>query len=400
MTHTPWLSLIGLGEDGVLTPAARSFLEGAEIVYGGDRHFGLVPVETAKQRTWPSPFSQVFDDLKALKGKRVAVLATGDPQWFGIGSSLARHFDAEDMAVIPSLSAFQLAASRLGWAVQETECLSLHGRPVETLRTALYPGARILALTSDRETPRRVADLLADDGFGSTRMHVLEHIGGPQEAHKTALAEDWNDDVADFHTLALEVALDTGARFRPVTPGLPDDAFHHDGKMTKQEVRAVTLAALAPHPGGVLWDIGAGCGSIGIEWLRAAPGGRAIGLEPHDERRAMADLNALTLGVPQFDVRKASAPDGLDGLPEPDAIFIGGGLSVKGLFKRCLDALKPGGRLVANSVTLESESVLLGAWHAHGGDLTRLAIQRAKPVGGMTGWRPLMPVTQWSIVKS
>ncbi|EFO33047.1 precorrin-6Y C(5,15)-methyltransferase (decarboxylating) [Roseibium sp. TrichSKD4] len=400
MTSGKWLSLIGMGEDGSLPSAARHMLSEAEVIYGGARHFELVGPVSAEQRTWPSPFSDVYDHLKALRGKKVAVLATGDPQWFGIGSTLAKHFPASEMDVLPSLSAFQLAASRLGWAVQDTECLSLHGRPVETLKPSLYPSAQILALTSNSETPTRVADILTDAGFGPSRMTVLEHMGGAQERIVSGVAESWREDVADFHTLAIEVRSTPGQRFLAVTPGLSDDAFHHDGKMTKREIRAVTLSALEPHPGAVLWDIGAGCGSVGIEWLRAAPRTKAIGLEPHDERRAMADLNALELGVPQFDVRNASAPDGLDGLPTPDAIFIGGGLTTPGIVEICHKALKPGGRLVANAVTLEGEAVIQSAWTTFGGELTRLSVQRASAVGGLTGWRPLMPVTQWSFVKS
>lgn len=399
MTSGKWLSLIGIGEDGSLSSAARHLLSTANVIYGGARHFELIGPVSGEQRTWPSPFSAVYDHLKALRGQEVAILATGDPQWFGIGSTLARHFPASEMRVLPSLSAFQLAASRLGWAVQDCDCISLHGRPVETLKTVLYPGARILALTSNSETPARVADILTDAGYGPSRMTVLEHMGGDAERIVEGSAEGWREDVADFHTLAIELKPLAGARFLHQTPGLADDAFHHDGKMTKREIRAVTLAALQPHPGATLWDIGAGCGSVGIEWLRASPRGKAIGLEPHDERRQMADLNALELGVPQFDVRNASAPDGLDGLPAPDAIFIGGGLTTDGLVQTCHKALKSGGRLVANAVTLEGEAVLQQAWQEFGGELTRLSVHRASAVGGLTGWRPLMPVTQWSFVK-
>ena len=399
MSSQKWLSLIGIGEDGALSSAAQHLLAKADVIYGGARHFELIGPVSGEQRTWPSPFSSVYDHLKALVGKQVAILATGDPQWFGIGSALAQHFPTSAMQVLPSLSAFQLAASRLGWAVQDVDCISLHGRPVETLKSVLYPSARILALTSNRETPARVADILTDAGYGPSRMTVLEHMGGKAERVLEGTAEAWREDVADFHTLAIELKPLAGSRFLSQTPGLPDDAFHHDGKMTKREIRAVTLAALGPHPGATLWDIGAGCGSVGIEWLRASPRGKAIGFEPHDERRARADLNALELGVPQFDVRNASAPDGLDGLPTPDAIFIGGGLTTNGLVQTCHKALRSGGRLVANAVTLEGEAVIQKAWQEFGGELTRLSVQRASAVGGLTGWRPLMPVTQWSYLK-
>ncbi|MBN8180028.1 precorrin-6y C5,15-methyltransferase (decarboxylating) subunit CbiE [Roseibium aggregatum] len=396
----PWLTLVGLGEDGVLAPGGAEALAGADIVYGGNRHLELTGGITAEKRTWPSPFATVFEDLAALRQKRVAVLATGDPMWFGIGSSLLKHFPANELMVLPSPSAFQLAAARMGWALQETDCLSVHGRPVDLLRASLYPGARILCLTSNAETPRQVADLLADEGYGRSRMTVLEHLGGTRERCVAGTAEDWSAEVADFHTLALEVIADPGVRFRARTPGLADDAFRHDGKMTKQDIRAITLAELKPHPSALLWDVGAGCGSIAIEWLRAADRTRAIGLEPHVERRQMAAENAVALGVPHLELSDATAPEGLHDLPQPDAIFIGGGLTASGVIEACLAALGPGGRLVANAVTLESEAILLSAYQSHGGTLKKVSVHRASAVGGLTGWRPLMPVTQWSLTKS
>lgn len=395
----PWLTLIGIGEDGVLAPGGADCLARADIVYGGARHLTLAGDLQAEKRPWPSPFATVFADLKALTGRRIAVLATGDPMWFGIGSSLLKHFSAAEMTVLPSLSAFQLAASRMGWALQDCDCLSVHGRPVDHLRAALYPGARLLVLTSNADAARQIADLLADEGYGGTRMTVLEHLGGGKERRVSGTAENWTEDVADFHTLALEAFADPGLRITARTPGLADEAFRHDGKMTKQEIRAVTLAELKPHPGALLWDIGSGCGSVAIEWLRAAARTRAIGLEPHGERRLMAAENAVALGVPHLDLRDVSAPAGLEGLPQPDAVFIGGGLTEPGLVDTVLTALPSGGRLVANAVTLESEAVLLKHYRSLGGGLRRLSVQRASAVGGMTGWRPAMPVTQWSFTK-
>ncbi|MBO6891533.1 MAG: precorrin-6y C5,15-methyltransferase (decarboxylating) subunit CbiE [Roseibium sp.] len=397
---SPWLTLIGLGEDGVLAPGGQTALAEADIVFGGARHLDLAGEIKAEKRTWPSPFASVFDDLRQLSGKKVSVLATGDPMWFGIGSSLLKHFDADELTILPSQSAFQLAAARMGWALQDTECLSVHGRSVNLLRSALYPGARILLLTSNATTPSDVADLLADEGFGKTSMTVLEHLGGSKERRVSGSAEDWRQDVANFHTLALEVTAEPGTRFRARIPGLPDDAFRHDGKMTKQDVRAITLAELKPHPGALLWDVGAGCGSIAIEWLRAADRTQAIGLEPNPERRQFAAENAISLGVPHLQLIDALAPDGLEGLAQPDAIFIGGGLTAPGIVKTCLDALPAGGRLVANAVTLESEAVLLATYQALGGTLKKVSVHRASAVGGLTGWRPLMPVTQWSFTKA
>lgn len=396
----PWVTLIGLGEDGSYSTAALTALRTAEVIYGSARHFDLVPELSGQKRLWPSPFSKVFNDLAALKGRSVAVLATGDPQWYGIGSSLARFFPSEEMAVFPAPSAFQLAAARLGWAVQETECLSVHGRSVDLLRAQLYPGARLLALTSNGQAPAEVAKLLIAEGYEKSRLTVLEHLGGKRERIVSGAADDWKEPVADFHTLAIEVIPDPGTKFRARIPGLADDAFRHDGKMTKQEVRAVTLAALKPYPGALLWDIGAGCGSIAIEWLRAANRTKAIGLEPNAGRRRMAAENAVALGVPHLELHDTNAPEGLENLPAPDAIFIGGGLTAEGMIMACLKALKSGGILVANAVTLESEAILLDAYQTHGGDLKRLSVQRAGAVGGLTGWRPAMPVTQWSFMKS
>lgn len=396
---SPWLTLVGIGEDGGLAPGGRAALEQAEIVYGGSRHLALAGDITAEKRPWPSPFASVFEELSQLRGTKVAVLSTGDPMWYGIGSSLASRFNADEMSVLPSLSAFQLAASRMGWPVQECECLSVHGRPVDLLRCALYPGARLLVLTSGSDTPREVADLLADEGYGHTGMTVLEHLGGDRERHVTGCAESWSGEAAALHTLALSVVADRGGALRPRVPGLADDAFRHDGKMTKQDIRAFTLAELKPHPGALLWDIGAGCGSVAIEWLRSANRTRAIGLEPVAERRHMAMENAVALGVPHLDLIDATAPEGLSNLPVPDAIFIGGGLTAPGIVDVALKALPAGGRLVANAVTLESEAVLLAAYQAHGGTLKKLSVHRASAVGGLTGWRPLMPVTQWSLTR-
>ncbi len=395
-----WLTLIGMNEDGTLAPGGADALAAADIVYGGERHLALAGKCSADTRLWPSPFSAAFEDLARLRSKKVAILATGDPMWFGIGSSLLKHFAASEMRILPAPSAFQLAAAKMGWALQQTECLSIHGRTPDALRASLYPGARILTLTSNADAPRIVADLLADEGCGRTRMTALEHLGGENERLVRGTAETWSADVADFHTLALEIEADPGVRFRARTPGLPDDAFRHDGKMTKQDIRAVTLAELKPHPGARLWDIGAGCGSIAIEWLRAAHRTQAIGLEPHPERRQMAAENAVALGVPHLELRDAVAPEGLADLAEPDAVFIGGGLTAPGIISHVREALPSGGRLVANAVTLESEAVLLDAYQSLGGTLKKLSVHRASAVGGLTGWRPLMPVTQWSLTKS
>lgn len=392
---TAWLHIIGVTEDGQLPATAKAALETADIVYGSARLFELVDTGSAALKVWPSPFSKVFADLAALSDQRVVILATGDPQWFGIGASLLRHFKRDEIAIYPALSAFQLAAARMGWSLQDVETLSIHGRPVETLSAFLYPGARLIALTSDGDTPKAVAQLLCDKGFGQAHLSVLASMGSAEEQRIEATAADWSERVPDFHTLAIELPRTGISPFHARVAGLPDDAFQHDGKMTKREVRAVTLASLQPYPGALLWDIGSGCGSVGIEWMRLARGAKAIGLDPNAKRRDSSLVNARTLGVPDLDIRDAKAPEGLSDLPDPDAIFIGGGLTASGMVEACLSRLKPGGRLVANAVTLESEAVLLNAFQTHGGNLTRLAISHADPVGHLTGWRPAMPVTQW-----
>ena len=396
----PWLTVIGLGEDGIggLSAAARRILDDAEIVYGGRRHFDLAGPLKAEARPWPSPLEAGLDEIAGLRGRPVVVLASGDPMWFGIGATLARRIPADEMRVLPAPSAFQLAAARMGWPLADVETLSLHGRPAERLKLALAPGARILALTV-ADSPRTVAALLTEAGYGASRMVALEHLGGPDERRVEGLARDWDANVATLHTLAIECVAGPDAEVLPRVPGLPDEAFRHDGKMTKREVRALTLARLAPLPDALLWDIGAGCGSVAIEWMRTAPRTRAIALEPRADRRALTAENALSLGVPDLDIREGEAPAALENLPAPDAVFIGGGLS-EAVFDAAFAALKPGGRLVANAVTLESEAVLLALHARHGGDLVRLAVSRASAVGSLTGWRPAMPVTQWSLART
>jgi precorrin-6Y C5,15-methyltransferase (decarboxylating) len=401
VASAPWLTLIGLGEDGWdgLSQVARATLRDAARVYGGARHAKLLAINGIDVTPWPSPFHEGVETLLAARGTPTVVLASGDPMWFGIGATLARRLSPSEMTILPGQSSLSLAASRLGWALQDVEIVSLHGRAIDSLRAHLFPGARLLCLTSNGAAVDAIADLLADEGYGASRLSILEHLGGPRERIVTGTAESWDDAVADLNVLAIEARAVRDTPLRARVPGLPDNAFRHDGKITKREVRAVTLARLAPVPGARLWDIGAGSGAVSIEWLRAARGTSAIALEPNDERRAVALANAAALGTPQLDLRGASAPEGLDGLDPPDAVFLGGGLTAPGIVDAVHDALVSGGRLVANAVTLESEAVLLAAHARLGGELTRIAISRASPVGGLTGWRPLMPVTQWSLVK-
>ena len=396
----PWLHVVGIGEDGLagLAPATRAVVEAAEVVVGGDRHHHLSEAVAAERIAWPHPFDALIDTLLGLKGRRVVVLATGDPLWFSVGARIGRAIDPAGIAYHPQLSAFQLAAARMGWSMADLETLTVHGRPVEQMIAFIQPDARLLILTTGAETPARIAAFLVGRGFGDSAMTVLANMGGPDEARFDGTAATWDHAVPAFNTLAVACRAAPDAALLPRVPGLADDLFRSDGTMTKREVRAATLAKLMPMRGALLWDVGTGCGSVAIEWMRAARSARAIGIEPRADRRAMAAENALALGAPRLDLREGTAPDALEGLDPPDAVFVGGGLSTA-VVDAALDALRPLGRLVVNAVTLQSEAILVDLHARHGGDLVKLDVARAEPVGRFTGWRPLMPVTQWSLVK-
>jgi precorrin-6B C5,15-methyltransferase / cobalt-precorrin-6B C5,C15-methyltransferase len=395
-----WLSIIGIGEDGVdgLSAAARRLIETAEIVFGGRRHLALAaPLIRGAARPWPSPFDGAADEVLGHRGRVVCVLASGDPFQYGIGAVLARHIAPREMIVVPAPSAFSLAAARLGWALPRTVLLSVHGRALDLVRPHLQPGARLLALTSDADGPAAIAKLLAATGFGASRLTVLEALGGPRERLRSATAAAFDIDASDaLNTVAIEVEAAPDARVLARTPGLADDLFEHDGQITKREIRAVTLSALAPRRGELLWDIGAGSGAVAIEWLLADPTFlRAIAIERRADRAARIVRNAASFGVPDLKVVEGAAPAVLRDLPAPDAVFIGGGLSEPGVIDAAARALRPGGRLVANAVTLGSEGLLLARHAALGGELIRIAVSRARPLGSKTAWRPALPVTQW-----
>lgn len=399
MTHVSqiWLDIVGIGEDGVagLSGEARGLLERAEVIVGGDRHHSLAPNVTAERLKWPSPFDAMIDAIRAQKGRRVVVLVTGDPLWYSVGARILRAIPAAEIRFHPQLSAFQWAAARMGWSLADVETLTVHGRPAEQAVPFFAPGARLLLLTKGAETPGEIAALLTARGYGESRLAVLGALGGADETRIDGRAADWSAQSPAFNTLAVECRADGGAELLP-RAGLPDDAFRHDGKMTKREVRAATLAKLWPRRGALLWDVGAGCGSVAIEWMRGARDAEAIGLEPNAARRALAAANAKALGAPRLKLIDARAPAGLADLPQPDAVFIGGGLREETV-DACLAALPRHGRLVANAVTLESEALLIGLHETHGGELARIAVSRAEPVGPFRGWRPLMAVTQWSV---
>ena len=396
----PWLHIVGIGEDGLdgLTPATRAVVEAAEVIVGGDRHHRLSDNPAAERLSWPSPFDALIGLLRERRGRRVVILATGDPLWYSVGARIGRAIDPAEIIYHPQVGAFQLAAARMGWSMADLETLTVHGRPVEQMIAFIQPDQRLLILTTGEETPAQIARFLSERGFGQSRMTVLAAMGGKNEARFDGLAESWAHEVPAFNTLAVECVAAPDAALLPRVPGLADELFQHDGTMTKQEVRAATLAKLMPMRGALLWDIGTGCGSVAVEWMRAARYARAIGIEPRADRRAMAAANALALGAPKLELVDGVVPQALSGLAAPDAIFIGGGLSEQ-TFDAAWAALRPLGRLVANAVTLESEAVLTALHARHGGQLVKLQISRAAPIGPRTGWKPLMPVTQWSLVK-
>jgi precorrin-6Y C5,15-methyltransferase (decarboxylating) len=399
----PWLSVVGIGEDGVegLSAAARGLLGSAEVLVGGERHLAMVPEDGRERLVWPSPLQALIGEIEALRGRAVCVLATGDPMAYGIGITLGRHIAREEMVILPGVSAFSLAAARLGWNPAECACLTLHGRPLSLLESAIQPGARLLILSEDGGTPAAVAARLKARGFGPSRMAVFEHMGGPGESRREAMAEDWEPaGSADLNTIAVDCRSGPQARVLPRLAGLPDDAYRHDGQLTKREVRAATLVRLAPAPGQCLWDVGAGAGSIAIEWLRAAPTSEAIAIERDQARIAFIAENAEALGAPHLRIVEGAAPAALEGLPAPDAVFVGGGVASEGLLEAAWAALRPGGRLVANAVTLEGEAALMAAWQRCGGDMLRLSVSRLAPIGPRHGWRPLMTVTQLAAVKT
>ncbi|MEU9122521.1 precorrin-6y C5,15-methyltransferase (decarboxylating) subunit CbiE [Streptomyces sp. NPDC048506] len=400
------VAVVGIGADGWdgLPAASQRVLRDAEVLIGGARQLALLPAECAGDRTpWPSPLRPAVRGLLAEHaGRRVCVLASGDPMFYGIGRTLTEVLadGRPPLRILPHPSAVSYACARLGWPVEETEVVTLVGRPAENLARALYDGHRLLVLSAGAGTPAEVAALLRAHGFGPTRMRVLEQLGGDGERTVEGTAADWAAPPADpLNVIALECVRAPDTPPLSTVPGLPDTAYEHDGQLTKRHVRAATLAALAPAPGELLWDIGGGSGSIAVEWLRAHRSCRAVSVERDPVRAERIGRNARRLGVPALHVVQGPAPTALAGLPTPDAVFIGGGLTAPGLLPACWEALPPGGRLVANTVTLESEALLADWYRRHGGELVRLAVAHAVPVGGFTGWRQAMPVTQWAAVK-
>jgi precorrin-6B C5,15-methyltransferase / cobalt-precorrin-6B C5,C15-methyltransferase len=402
------VGLVGIGADGWtgLTSSAVAMIEEAGVVLGGKRQLDLLPETIAAERVpWPSPLRPAVRDLVAAHRERgLVVLASGDPMFYGIGRALAEELGPQSLRVLPHPSSISLACARLGWPIEDAEVVSLVGRPLASLTMSLHDRRRILVLSNDAATPLAVAQLLTDKGFGGSALTVLEQLGSPEESRLDGVAHTWASTAGGqgdpLNVVAVECAVLhlEGPRLG-LTTGLPDAAYEDDGQLTKREVRAVTLAGLAPSPGELLWDIGGGAGSIAVEWMRSHRSCRAIAVESDPERAARIGRNAQALGVPGLQIVEGRAPAALAGLPTPDAVFIGGGLTTEGMFDTVWTALRPGGRLIANTVTLESEARLVRWYARYGGELTRIGVSRAKAMGGFTGWQQAMPVTQWSVTK-
>ncbi|AZF40782.1 Precorrin-6Y C(5,15)-methyltransferase (decarboxylating) [Pseudomonas sp. R1-43-08] len=398
---SPWLTVVGIGEDGFkgLGRNARHALLRATRIIGAQRQLDLLPVCIRGERElWPSPFS--LEPVLARRGTPVCVLASGDPMFYGVGASLARQIAAQELLIVPAPSSVSLAAARLGWPLQDVVTLSVVARPVAAINAHLASGVRLLVLSNDGGSPALIAAVLTEAGFGPSRLSVFEHLGGANEQRVDGLAEGWqHHSAADLNLVAIECLASPDTPRLSRLAGLPDSAFKHDGQLTKRDVRAMTLARLAPMPGELLWDVGAGSGSIGIEWMRTHPSCRALAIEADAGRQDLIEHNRDALGVPGLHLVRGTAPDALHGLPTPDAIFIGGGVTRDGVLDSCWQQLRPGGRLVANAVTLQSEMTLMN-WRAeHGGELTRIHVAQAQPLGEFDTWRQALPITLLEVVK-
>jgi precorrin-6Y C5,15-methyltransferase (decarboxylating) len=402
MTAGVRVTVVGIGADGwdgLGRPAQEAILA-AEQAFGSARQLDLLPPQAPPRTVWPSPMAPAVDELVERGEGAVCVVASGDPMLHGIGATLAARLAPDRLTVIPHVSAFGLACARLGWAEAEIELVSAVARPAEGVARSLQPGRRLVVYPTGRDGAARVARVLSDRGFGASRLIVLERLGAPNERiTETTASAATQDDYDPLHAVGIECAGEPGAPILARTPGLPDGAYDSDGALTKWPVRAATLAALAPTPGALLWDVGAGSGSIAIEWLRAEATARAIAVERRVDRRERIARNALALGVPALEIIDGEVLAVLAGLPAPDAVFVGGGVSTPGMLDGCWHALRASGRIVANAVTLEGESALVAARAAHGGELVRLEVAHAAPIGAFTGWRPQMPVVLWSARK-
>jgi precorrin-6Y C5,15-methyltransferase (decarboxylating) len=361
----------------------------------------LPHADNREKISWKSPFTTSITEIISRRGQAVCILASGDPLCYGVGTTILKDINISEITIIPAPSAFSLACSRLGWSLTDVETLSLCGRPVSLLQSYIYPGAKLLILSEGKNTPAHVAEILINRGYGNSQITVLEKMGNIEETIITDIATNWQEEnIALLNTIAVECIADRGIVGLSRFPGLPDDAFHHDGQLTKREVRAVTLSSLAPLPGELLWDVGAGCGSISIEWMRSDRRCCAIAIEQNSTRLNYIADNATALGTPNLQIIAGKALEVIPNLPAPNAIFIGGGVTASEILENCWDVLLPGGRMVVNVVTLAGEQRLYQWYEKVGGNFTRIAIQRAEPIGKFLGWKSMSPVTQWVGVKN
>lgn len=397
-----WLTIVGMGEDGLdgLSTTAKLSLENAAVIVGSERLFAMLPTSTAERHLWPQPFSAFYSEIQKFNSRPTVLLATGDPMNFGVARKLFELIPRNEILVIPHLSAFSLAAARMGWSIPDCDCFTIHGRPIANVEAFIQPGAKLLILSQDESSIAEVCRRLVARGFEKSNVTVLENLGGQLErdTHFTA-NEIPSINWSPFNTLAVSCVASATAKIYSRVGGLPDDAFQHDGQLTKREVRAATLAALAPAPDQLLWDVGAGCGSVAIEWMRSTRGCEAIAIEHNTDRCAMIAHNADHLGTPRLQYIQGQAPAALAGLQSPHAIFIGGGIGEAGVFETCWQALRPSGRLVANVVTIEGEMHLFDLHEKHGGELLRVEVSRLEAVGKFRALKPKMPVTQWHVIK-
>lgn len=399
MTDDPWLTIVGIGEDGLdgLSLASRKALQGAKVVIGAERHLQVMGELEADCQTWPIPFSDGIEKLLALRGRKVVMLASGDPFWYGAGSVITQHLEAHEWCALPAPSVFSQAAARLGWALQSTVCMGLHAAPLTRLRPHFAAGTRAIVLGRDGAAVASLAKYLVAEEFAATTMHVMEALGGPRERVRKVTADAFDfADIIHPVTVGLEFA---GAGVPlPNVNGRPDGLFDHDGQITKRPVRALTLSMLAPTPGEHLWDIGAGSGSISIEWLLSHPTCSAVAIESDPVRATRASANAERLGADRLRIVQGTAPAALIDLECPDAVFIGGGLS-DALLDELWKKLDPGCRIVANAVTLETEAIVT-SWHARaGGMLQRIQLAEARSIGTKRGWQSSYPIVQWSVTR-
>ena len=397
-----WLTVVGMGEDGWegLSNRARLAIKSTDVIVGSTRLLSFLPKTKAEIHEWPQPFSAVVEQIKPLAGRNTVILATGDPMNFGIVRKLLEFIPFEEMSIIPQVSAFSLAAARMGWSLPDCDCFTIHGRPAANVEAFIQPNARLLILTEDETSVAEVCRRLIARGFEGSKVTVLENMGGANERISNFTADtNPNLDWSPLNVLSVQCIAGAQAKVFSRVAGLPDDAFVHDGQLTKREVRAATLAALAPAPDQVLWDIGAGCGSVSIEWMRVARGCEAIAIEHNEDRLKMIATNADQLGTPRLKIIAGKAPEALDGLRTPDAVFIGGGVGIAGVFETAWEKLKSGGRIVANVVTIEGEMHLYDLQEKHGGELVRMDVSVLSAVGPYRAMKPRMSVVQWKVTK-